>query len=551
MIKFGHIFWGLIPKTEFFLIMKDKSSVFFFDMEEKLAVEIITGNEVFLAMEDQKFLSDWKRLLEDCPWGTVFQSPDFIGSWINNYSSEFIPILVVGTIDIQLIGLMILAIPSEGKDFDKTNFTGKKIVGAGSYYALHQVWISKLANSKDFVKSSVNSLFKTFPGCSINFKFLPTNTDWEWIQEDPDFADIHAVQIYRNPTLDYRGTEWNEIFRKRHLKAKFNRLNRAGKVRFEKINEVQIFGETLDQVAVFQDLRQGAMFNKLPFSNDCHKKGLFIGLFNKGILHATVLKLDGETLACVVAVKDFNGVLHLAGLVSHSPFFARFSPGLVHFFLLGKALPEENIKMLKLTPGDDAYKEKFSTGSEDVHDLIFTQNKLLKNKRLIRSIFHQILLERGIRPSVFNLRIERTIVVFKKRMKNFLKADFIGAYKALMFCQKDFEKMKFDEHFILSNFQKNKIEDLLCFDESQSGISQWEFLEDAWKRIEAGESCLTWVKDSKLMGCIWCKAKNEEEASSPKTSQVQVSKIFLQEKFKINEKRFTEFLDFEIANFRH
>lgn len=48
----------------------------------------------------------------------------------------------------------------------------------------------------------------------------------------------------------------------------------------------------------------------------------------------------------------------------------------------------------------------------------------------------------------------------------------------------------------------NNIKHLLMYDD-YLGTSRWDFLSNAFKKVEAGEKFISWADDSKLLFCIW------------------------------------------------
>jgi hypothetical protein len=61
--------------------------------------------------------------------------------------------------------------------------------------------------------------------------------------------------------------------------------------------------------------------------------------------------------------------VHLA-ILCHSPFHARHSPGKLHVLKLGAELANEGFEALDLTPGGDAWKERFANTHDTVYELL-------------------------------------------------------------------------------------------------------------------------------------------------------------------------------------
>jgi CelD/BcsL family acetyltransferase involved in cellulose biosynthesis len=52
-------------------------------------------------------------------------------------------------------------------------------------------------------------------------------------------------------------------------------------------------------------------------------------------------------------------------VITHAEAFARYSPGSVLIFQLASQLAGQGYKYFDLTPGDDAYKERFATAHDE------------------------------------------------------------------------------------------------------------------------------------------------------------------------------------------
>src|SRR5690554_3069973 len=86
-----------------------------------LSVQLLTGREVLELLPNAEFHNQWNELYQSCPWATVFQSYEFVSTWFNLFQDQYLPILVKGEMDGELVGLLTLAIrinrESKGKLF--------------------------------------------------------------------------------------------------------------------------------------------------------------------------------------------------------------------------------------------------------------------------------------------------------------------------------------------------------------------------------------------------------------------------------------------------
>jgi hypothetical protein len=107
------------------------------------------------------------------------------------------------------------------------------------------------------------------------------------------------------------------------------------------------------------------------------RKEFLITMFELGHLHVSMLKLDEIIIASNAGFKSPD-MIHLQGINSHSPFFSKYSPGILHFLLLGIHLDELGVRYFDLTPGGkDGYKSMLSNTTEIAHELWIADKKYI------------------------------------------------------------------------------------------------------------------------------------------------------------------------------
>jgi hypothetical protein len=270
-------------------------------------------------------------------------------------------------------------------------------------------------------------------------------------------------------------------------------------------------------MAVMYDFRQSALFNKSPFKESPVKKDFLIELFRQQLLHVTVLTVNTEIIAAVIAVggKDW---MYLAGLNCHSPVYARlYSPGLMHFIMLSQQLAGEGYSYFDLTPGYDAYKEELANEHDEVLELVISGKQSFRMKRRLRKWVHSRLIAWGKRPMSVELSMKNYSYLAKHRTPASL-------IKQLF---KRFEKKEKPARFWVQSYSplpagniilnKDNITDLQQFTTpKRSALTRWEFLSDAVYRLERGQHCYTWVENGCLMGCVYF---NSQDAQAKKEEQ--------------------------------
>jgi hypothetical protein len=331
-----------------------------------------------------------------------------------------------------------------------------------------------------------------------------------------------------NPVLDFNEEGYDRIFAKRHFKSKINRLNRAGNVVFEKITSQQRLAEVFPTVATFYALRQGAAFNKKPFENNDQALGMFGAWLSAGVLHMTCLWLDRNLMGAIIMVNDFGKTGHLAGLIAYSPTHAKFSPGLVQLYQHAMLLKEENFQNMKLSPGYDAYKDRFSNKNEEIHELMISSSQFQLLKRRLRVKFRKMLLSRRLRP----MELEVEWSKWRSKMKNLPKKwrqKINPKSITVVDLLRKMEYFKNSSNVVEVNFERNELDQLLLVNDHTFELARWEFLEDALKRLEENQHFFAFTQENRLLGCVWYTGDlvSSSKELVEKEKQNLISKVFL------------------------
>lgn len=465
-------------------------------------VEVLIGKGVLNLIEEEEFLEDWEELYHSCPWATPYQSREYVCSWYNLYQKDYIPIIIKRQENGRLTGLLTLALPSENIHLGQ-----KFIVAAGNFDADYQAWLTTRADDNVFIKGAIQTLWEHFPQHDLMLKYIPRQVPLSWIDSDPFWKRHCALQAFRGPVIDV-----GEGTISRHSRKRINRIMRQGT--FERITDLADFSAVFNELAYLFDFRQGAMFNKNPFRDDPANRELLLSLFSQGLLHVTVLKIKNEIVAAVAATIR-QGRVYLAGINCHSPFYAEYSPGYVHFLLLGQLLAQEGYECFDLTAGYDSYKERLATRHEEVHQLVVTRKQLYHLKRKVRRWMHERMVKVGLRPMSVELEFKKRMYLIKRKgiaasLATWLKSNGKESFHKLYV--KDAPCSYSGTSILL---HKNCLRDLLDFEQHESKLTRWEFLEGAMRRFEQGECCYSWVESGRLLACAWVGAISKPIGEDP------------------------------------
>lgn len=322
-----------------------------------MTLMLLTGDEAVALAESAVFRARWLALYADCPWATACQHPDFVQPWYSLYRERFLPVVVLEEADTgELLGLLTLA-RQEGS---------RSLTGAGARQAEYHAWLGRPATGDRFIGAAIERLREAFAGLDICLSYLPPGIPLGWTAERSGFGRLCALRGCRRPLMHADPVAMARLRNKKNHRQNFNRLSRMGAVRFDRVDEhvrfARIFGDICDQY----DFRQGALHRQMPFQADPLKKPFYLELHRRGLLHVTVLTVDGVLAASHVGLASGGCAVHL-GINTHAPAFAAHSPGNLLLAMLGVRLAQDGVPLFDLTPGGDEYKEHFATG----YDLVF------------------------------------------------------------------------------------------------------------------------------------------------------------------------------------
>lgn len=476
--------------------------------------DVLIGESVFLKFSEPSMKEQWNQLYNSCPWATAFQGWGFIYTWYDVFRDTFVPVVVTSTdAKGQLSGLLCMAIHSD----QASNLSKVKIVGAGEYDSEYQTWLSHTYNRDIFIRSALELLREKFPSSDIIFRFIPDGSLIDWLQKDPYWRKRAVIQPFRRPLMLTDSPDIGKILTlQRQFKSKLNRLKRLGTVKFEQVTKNEQFEEILPDLMVNYDFRQAAMFNKNQFRESPNRREFFLQLFRNDILHVTLLLLNGEIIGCLAGVAGKQWV-HLQGINTHSPFYSKYSPGILHFYQLGKHLTDDgDTAVFDLTPGGDSYKERWATDHDTVYHLTLAGSMTFFVKRSLKKSFHSLLIRFNLRPMTVELMLEKNKYLLKQKGLRGMLAQKKLASRFIL------ENYRQQASRLTTDVKKNSLADLLDFEDKYKSVTRWEFIENAMKLLGEGFDVYTYSNGELLLACIWISyqettphQKGNEAASEP------------------------------------
>lgn len=464
--------------------------------------EILIGDDVLDLLQDARFLEQWDQLYNACPWATVFLHRSFVATWYKLYSNEFLPILVKSVYADQLTGLVTLGKSKDGL-----------ITGAGAHLAEYQGWLIEDGNDESFIKNALLEVNRHFPENRIQFKYILPGVSFSFAEKDPKWKKRSFIKRSRQPLMAIDDAHLTSELKKKNRREKVNRLKRLGELKFERITDYAAFEAAIDEMALQSDFRKGAVYNKVSFKADPLRKKFLLALFRLNILHVTVIKIGDKIISSNVSTKG-NGQIHLQGINSFNAAYAKHSPGILHFLMLGKLLVEEGegYPFFDLTPGGDAYKAILAT-EYSVGYVLSVGSKYHGVKKRMRIRLNIAVTKAAAAFGVKPAELKKTKNTFGIQLRKLTHAARQGVSSLFAFLGHVLKKEKKTlKCWVAQNraaasglvsIQKDDINDLLSYDKQDVRYNLQEFLSNATGRIEEGGHCYTWAENGQLLGCAW------------------------------------------------
>lgn len=188
----------------------------------------------------------------------------------------------------------------------------------------------------------------------------------------------HRMMIHRHarPLALLHEEDDSRSLRKRGNRSRLNRLRRLGPLRFRRLRDPAQLDRVLDELIAHYDARQVLVHGTAPFRNDAAKRRYYRDLFAAAPddVCVTVSYIAERPVAAFLGPRT-GSMVHL-GLLMHAPDLEAHSPGKLHLLQLREHLSAEGMTVLDLTPGGDAWKERFAQTHDEVFEVVLFRSRL-------------------------------------------------------------------------------------------------------------------------------------------------------------------------------
>ena len=249
------------------------------------------------------------------------------------------------------------------------------------------------------------------------------------------------------------------------------------------------------------------------------------------MLHATALRVDDRLISA--QIHFYNREQVLLWLITHSPFYARYSPGELHTLMIGAELAKEDVPVFDLTPGGN-YKDRYATNYDEVYVVIVFFNRA---RRIQYKLKRRLAETAKSAIRVFNITPEQTRDAFSTFLDLRQKWLRLKPADLLSECLRKLKRSLWykDELCVYASnldqthshpgsqaMKMDQISDLLVYQPMEA----WQppvnkFMRRALENLEAGHRVYTRVEDGKLTQYCWLIESQRQKSPCPRDMDEQ------------------------------
>ncbi|WP_127996427.1 GNAT family N-acetyltransferase [Piscinibacter defluvii] len=464
-------------------------------------LELLRGQAAQEVLAAPALRAQWLELHAQCPTATVFQAPGFVCAWYQSYARDWEPVLVLSRGESgRLRGLWTLA----------RSVRSGMLTHAGAHQAEYHGWLSPPGEDACFVAAAWRALSAALPVAELRFRYLPARSLLEALDADPWLHERLRWRAVARPLMRLEANEVRASMAKKSNKSRLNRLKRLGTLEFRAVCDGADLDRVLPSLMAYYDFRQGAINQSSPFREDDRKRQFHEALFAAGAptCHVTLTCLDEVPIAAFFGAVS-GRTLHL-GMLIHSPMLAEHSPGKLHLLQLAECLLQSGIDTIDLTPGGDAWKERFANAHDEVYELSLFARPFQAWRRDVRtsleSLLKSALVRVSLRPAQLRSMLGRLRRLRPLELVRRLRRE-VSERRELRIYRIEAEQAKALRRD--PRVAVNAIDELVTFEPGEPWQTRQGFLSAALSRIESGERAYTISVDGRLAHSGWLVARQE------------------------------------------
>lgn len=472
----------------------------------KFEIKIVTDEKALQLIDNEEFISEWKELSCADSKVTVLQEPAFVVTWYKQYYEKYRPVLCIAYGDAsRVIGLMPLAL-SLNKGY---------LTHAGDHQAEYHGWIAHEDIDHDFPIKALIALKNHFHLITWQWRWIPPRAQTIWLNSQVLTKEKIFVKCReeRSPIWNLSDeNKFKKLMKNKAIKNNMNRYKNKGDFYIERIKTKERIESLIDTIAMQCDFRQEAIHLVAPFKNDPNKKGFYVERMNyPNDNYFTVLWSNNDPIAFHLGTCD-RDTLYL-GLSCFDPLESNKSPGTLLLLKLARLLMNDGYRYIDLTPGGDAYKQRFSNAQQDLITPCFYFSRLTKLKSDLREeiirIAKRCLLAIGFTPTLVRNKLSSISELFYKlhrlSLSKLVRWIISLIYEKRIFIYYKYTDDKFFSREIpnSSDISIQKYSDLMHYTGSNPWISMATLLLEASRRFSSGEVLYSLLMNGVLAHYGW------------------------------------------------
>lgn len=327
----------------------------------------------------------WNRLAADGATNTVFQTHQWMRSWLGAYSDRFEPLFVTVAADSRVVALAPLVIDHRRPWQRTIRFVGN---GRADYSDI----LAK-SNHDEVLVATLAALRSHGRWDVIKLSNVPSESPTvDALRKACEKMGWHILigDQFVCPSLVVQGNEEaaQRILNKPSLRRPHNYFRRVGELTLRNLTTRREIEPMLETFFAQHVARRKLVGNESMFAESSNRRlfqDLTVNLDGTGWLLFSVVELDGRPIACHFGF-DYNGVV-----TWYKPSFdvahALHSPGLLMVRHLISHTIEHGRRELDFTTGDEPFKRRFTnTTSKTVEIVICRSAARLAANRLWRTL---------------------------------------------------------------------------------------------------------------------------------------------------------------------
>lgn len=457
-----------------------------------MKIKLLSEHESLEALEDKSFLDVWKALSQQQAEMTLNQEYGFVASWYKAYSDKCRPLLVIGLDNAEkTIGIIPLAIVYK---------TGE-IFHAGEGKSEYHGWICTKEVEEEFLIQALLSIKNKYKPTKWNWGWIPPTANTQWLKSEVlknNGIFINSIESESPINILSDTTRLTKIKKHRSLRTQVNKLNAVGELRLERITDKETTAKILDTIINQCNFRNLALHNYLPFDFDPYRKDWLMNhIAEPENIHLTVLWQGDNILASNYGYCDQKTVI--LGLFTHDPSQSSNSPGSIFLIKLMEFIKEEGFQNLDITPGGDAYKERFCNSHNKIikPTICFNQYENIKHQAItsIKKYFKKRFTARDF--ATLKMLIEKDLyAVSKQKILDLVQ----GNYQTYVLDKHANQKPTTQSPFLIRIHQ---FDDLLLYQSKDNYLTRKELASQALKNFQRGDTLYTIVDENILVSYAW------------------------------------------------